>query len=331
MPHPTISVIIPVFNGQATLAGCLAALRQQTQPPDEIIVVDDGSTDGSGDLAARFGATVLRQPQAGPAAARNRGAQAATGALLLFTDADCLPAPTWVACMAAPFVNPAVAGVKGVYRSHQPEWVARFVQQEYQERYDRMLGQPAIDFVDTYAAGYRREIFLQTGGFDTSFPTASVEDQEFSFRLAAQGYRLVYAPGAIVYHRHNRTVAQYARRKWWIGYWKARVMRRYPAKLAHDSHTPPLLKVQLGLAGLAGLAGSGAMLRRGRSLAKVSAGLWLALLLSGLPLYLKILQRDPPVTLIAPVMILIRALVLGGGFFAGSLRFFVEAHANIKR
>ena len=53
-----------------------------------------------------------------------------------------------------------------------------------------------IDFIDTYSAGYRREIFLENGGFDPIFTTASVEDQEFSFRLAQKGYRLVFVPGA---------------------------------------------------------------------------------------------------------------------------------------
>jgi len=194
----TASVIIPVFNGRRTLPACLAALQNQTHPPKEIIVVDDGSTDGTAALAAQFNVTVIRQTNQGPAAARNYGAQNAGGDILLFTDADCTPTPNWVAHMLAPFADPTVAGAKGRYRTHQPELIARFVQQEYQERYDRMAGLSQIDFIDTYSAAYRRQLFIKNGGFDPHFELN--EDQEFSFRLARQGYRLLYLPA-----RHNRS------------------------------------------------------------------------------------------------------------------------------
>jgi GT2 family glycosyltransferase len=319
-----ISVIIPVYNGSQTLLACLQALQCQTHPPDELIVVDDGSTDRTVTIAARFGVTVLSQARAGPAAARNRGAQVARGDILLFTDADCAPAPNWVECMIAPFQDPTVAGAKGEYRTRQRELVARFVQQEYQDRYDRMAGQAQIDFVDTYSAAYRRDLFLAAGGFDTTFPTASVEDQEFSFRLAARGYRLVYLPGAIVYHRHDCTLAEYARRKYWIGFWKAWVTRRYPAKLVRDSHTPQVLKAQMGLAALGSiclLVGLAARRRRA-----ITGGwlVWGALLLSGLPFYLKILRRDAPVSAVAPLLLFIRAWALGCGFAVGNLRLAVR-------
>ena len=131
-----------------------------------------------------------------------------------------------LSCRCTRFVDPTVAGAKGEYQTCQRELVARFVQQEYQDRYDRMARQSQIDFVDTYSAAYRRNIFLAAGGFDTTFPTASVEDQEFSFRLEEQGHRLVFVPGAIVYHQHDRSVGEYVRRKYRIGFWKALVTRR---------------------------------------------------------------------------------------------------------
>jgi GT2 family glycosyltransferase len=328
LPENSVSVIVPVYNGSRLLPGCLSALQQQTRRPDEIIVVDDGSTDDTFAVAGRLGVTVLSQPNAGPAAARNLGARVARGRLLLFTDADCVPASDWVERMVAPFTDPGLAGAKGEYRTRQQELVARFVQQEYQDRYDRMAGLAYIDFVDTYSAAYRRDIFLALGGFDVTFPTASVEDQEFSFRMARQGYRLVYVAGALVYHRHDRTLGEYIRRKFWIGYWKARVMRRYPAKLARDSHTPQVLKVQMGLAALGGallVAGSLA----GSRPARLGGGLaWALLAGSGLGFYLKILRRDAPVLVIAPVLLFARAWALGLGFLAGSLRLLDRARTG---
>src|SRR5690242_19491312 len=126
--RPRASVIIPAYNAVRTLPATLTALRAQTYPADrlEVIVVDDGSTDATAEVAAAGGARVLRQANAGPAAARNRGAAAASGDFVLFTDADCEPIPTWVERMVAPFADPAVVGVKGVYRTRQHSPVARF-------------------------------------------------------------------------------------------------------------------------------------------------------------------------------------------------------------
>lgn len=325
MEDDMISVIIPAYNSGQTLSACLRALQRQIHLPDEVIVVDDGSTDDTAAVAAQFGVSILSQANAGPAAARNRGAHAARGEILLFTDADCVPAPDWVERMLVPFVDPNVAGAKGEYRTRQRELVARFVQQEYQDRYDRMAGQPQIDFVDTYSAAYRRDLFLAAGGFDTSFPTASVEDQEFSFRLVEQGYRLVYMPGAVVYHQHDRTLREYARRKYWIGFWKAVVMRRYPAKLVRDSHTPQTLKAQMGLAALGGvlLLGGG---MSGRRLAITGGWLaWGLLVLSGLRFYTKIVRRDTLVLVVAPALLLVRAWALGWGLLLGSLRLILRS------
>ena len=315
-----VSVIIPAYNAKATLGRCLATLSEQTRPPNEIIVVDDGSTDGTADLARRYDVQVISQANAGPAAARNAGARAARGDLLLFTDADCAPAPDWVEQMVAPFADPAVAGAKGVYQTTQMEPVARFVQIEYEDRYDRMHRRDRIDFVDTYSAAYRRGLFLQTGGFDTTFPSASVEDQEFSFRFAQAGHRLVFAPNARVAHLHDRTWGEYARRKFWIGHWKALVTRRHPSKLVHDSHTPQTLKAQMGLAGASCvLLALGIFLRRIR-LARWGLNCWAAFGLTTLPFVRKAWPKDQTVALLAPFLLFVRAWALGVGFGLGNLR-----------
>jgi uncharacterized protein (TIRG00374 family) len=324
-PRPSVSVIVPVYNGAATLPECLRALQAQTFPAQlyETIVVDDGSTDNSAEVARGRGVRVISQPNAGAAAARNRGAQEARGNILLFTDADCAPATDWIQRMVAPFVQTdvpngsarVVVGAKGVYRTGQRSLVARFVQAEYEDRYDRMRRLDEIDFIDTYSAAYRRDVFLAAGGFDVAFPSASVEDQEFSFRLARAGHRLVFVPDAQVSHVHDRRLDEYVRRKFWIGYWKVRVMRDFPSKLIRDSHTPQVLKVQMGLAALGALMIVGGIWNTW--LAVLGLVVWTGLIAAGLPFMLKLWRRDPAVTLIAPLMLFLRAWALGLGFLAG--------------
>lgn len=320
------SIIVPAYQAAHVVPHCVAALRDQSLARDtyEIIVVDDGSTDATAAVAekALLGGPgrVLRVPHGGPALARNAGARVAQGRVLLFTDADCEPAHDWLARMIAPFSAADISGVKGAYRTQQTAWVARFVQQEYQEKYDRMAALPTIDFIDTYAAAYRREVFLDSGGFDAAYTSATVEDQELSFRLAERGHRLVFAPDAIVFHRHVTAVWKYARRKYFIGYWKALLVRQHPGKIKNDSHTPQAIKVQMGLLALALIASAASGLIG--ALFVPALAVWLALMLSMLPLLSKIARRDPAIVLIAPLLISVRALALGLGLSAGLLHFY---------
>ncbi|MCA9433091.1 MAG: glycosyltransferase family 2 protein, partial [Candidatus Omnitrophica bacterium] len=131
------SVIIPMYNAASDIPNLLEALAAQTVIPEEVILVDDGSTDGSVDTAEEWRGNhpdyplrILKQENRGPAKARNYGADESVGEILIFTDSDCLPDPGWVEGMTAPFSDPSVVGVQGVYQSRQTEAMARFAQLE---------------------------------------------------------------------------------------------------------------------------------------------------------------------------------------------------------
>lgn len=316
---PAVSVVIPAHNAATTLPACLDALRHQVGgPPDyEIIVVDDGSTDDTAAIAEAAGARVERTAHGGAASARNRGVAVARGSLLLFTDADCEPMPDWMARLVAPFADPSVVGARGVYRTRQRSLVARFVQLEYEDKYRLLKPLQDIDFVDTYSAAYRREAFVQGGGFDPS--VRFVEDQDFSFRLANRGYRLVFVPDAIVYHRHAASLWAYVSKKFRIGFWKARIVRTHPNKLARDTHTPLSQRGQMALFYLVLVLCLPAAL--GVISAWWPAGAALALTATTAPFALRAARKDPAVAAVAPILLWMRAAALGSGFALGMARF----------
>jgi GT2 family glycosyltransferase len=317
-PYPQVSVIVPAYNGAATVDDCLRALlEQQTRRSYEIILVDDGSTDDTAHEVAAFAPRVrlVRQQHAGAAAARNRGVSAALGDILLFTDADCEPIPGWIENLASALDG--ADGAKGTYRTRQRSVVARWVQAEYESKYRRMAQRPTIDFIDTYSAAYRRDVFDAAGGFDEALQVD--EDQELSFRLAEAGARLVFAPEAVVYHRHVATPLAYMKRKFRIGYWKVLVAAMHPARIITDSHTPQSLKAQMALLALVLLLLPATPFSRlARRALAIAAG---TLLATTLPIAARIAADDPAVALAAPLMSLLRSAGLLAGTLAGLVRF----------
>lgn len=316
-----ISVVIPAKNAAGILPACLRAAAGQAplrlEQDYEIILVDDGSSDETAEVARKMGVRVIHQANTGPAGARNTGARAARGEILAFTDADCVPSPGWLAALTSPFNDPAVSGVKGVYLTGEKGLVPRFVQMEYAQRYQFMAGLERIDFIDTYSAAYRRDIFLRAGGFNQKFPVPSVEDQELSFRLASSGLRLVFQPQAAVYHRHDLTIREYALRKYGIGYWKAVMLRWMPERAFKDTYTPPALRWQIILAALGPLGLIGGIFWA--PAAWLAAACLLLFILTTLPFMVFAARRDPPLGPILLPMLILRAYALGCGLAAGIL------------
>jgi glycosyltransferase involved in cell wall biosynthesis len=314
-----ISVVIPVFNGGRKIRRCVRALkRQRTQRAYEIIVVDDGSTDRSLQWIKGNGIRVFKQGNQGPAAARNLGVEKARGKIVLFTDADCEPLEDWIEQMARPLEDPSVSGVKGAYLTRQNKIVPRFVQREYESKYERMKRDCHIDFVDTYAAGFVKKDFLAVGKYDTRFPTASVEDQEFSFRMWEKGCRMVFNPEARVYHTHADGLWNYMKKKFRIGFWKALVLKGHPEKVVRDSHTPQSLKLEMVFAML--FLVSLLLWPVDRQLLFYGLCCLTAFLAMVAPFVFRVFRKDPAVALFSPLLLFGRAVSLSLGLIVGTLR-----------
>lgn len=199
--RPPLSVVIPVFNGGRDFERCLQRLRVSDQPDYELIVVDDGSTDGSAAFAEAQGATVLRHDvPLGPAAARNEGARHANAPLVFFLDADVAVHPQTLTRAIARFdADPNLAALFGSYDDAPaaPGLVSQF--RNLLHHYVHQQG----EFVDdarparTFWTGcgvIRRQAFLDLGGFDPRlYRRPAIEDIEFGYRLTRAGLRVALA------------------------------------------------------------------------------------------------------------------------------------------
>lgn len=237
-----ISVVIPTYNSEKTILKTLKGLKNQTYKDFEVIVVDDGSNDKTieiiEDFKKEFNLKLIKQEHTGPAFARNLGAKNSRGEIILFTDADCIPDTNWVKEMIKPFENKETVGVSGTYETlNKGSIIARFEGYEIEKRHEKMKKAERIDFIGTYSAAYRKEIFEKFNGFDTSFPTASGEDPELSFRLAEAGYKMVFNPRAFVFHPHVDSLRNYLKQKFYRAYWRVLMYKKHRGKMLKDSYT----------------------------------------------------------------------------------------------
>lgn len=207
---PFISVIVPVHNGAMVLPRALAALAQTTYPYFECLVVDDGSTDETRAVANRFETTVLTMAAGplGPAAARNRGAAAASGEILFFVDADVLVQPETLAQVAALFA--AAPDVAALFGSYDESPHATDFTSQYKNLAHCFVHQQARTEAQTFWSGcgaIRREVFMAMGGFDAArYPRPSIEDIELGYRLSAAGHRILLAKEIQVKHLKQWTL-----------------------------------------------------------------------------------------------------------------------------
>ena len=202
-----ISVYIPAYNSAEFLSRPIEGLLAQTHPPDEILVVDDGSQDATPKIAGRYPAvTLIQHPfNRGLAAARNTAFRTARNELVASIDADGVPEPGWLGALARHFGEPNIVGVggrliEGVQRTVADRWRRAHMPQEWGEK---SLRNPRFLFGCNNL--FRRSAVLEAGGYDESLRTNG-EDTDLSRRLLDRGGEFLYDPEARVVHLRHDTM-----------------------------------------------------------------------------------------------------------------------------
>jgi glycosyltransferase involved in cell wall biosynthesis len=237
-----MSVIVCAFNEEDHLGSCLDAMARQTRPPDELIVVNNASTDRTCDVAAaRSGVIVADEPRQGLVHARACGERVSSGEILVYTDADCRAPRHWLARIEEELGRrPASVALSGPYRFYDWDWIGCAGARAYDYTLgplahvlsQRVLGIGAVLYGGNFAV--RREALERIGGFDTSIEFHG-EDTNLGRRLAAIGhvclsYRCWTSTSARRYKAHGKfTVLRVYVRNFW-----SETVHHKPKDLTHE-------------------------------------------------------------------------------------------------
>jgi glycosyltransferase involved in cell wall biosynthesis len=218
-PPPLFSVVIPVRNDEKNIAKCLAALRQLNFSSSlyEVIVVDNGSTDRTADVAKSFQSSyssfqLLARPNATISAVRNTGAAVASGRYLVFLDSDCEPRPDWLA-NAFQTISSGTTGAFGAYYlvPENSSWIARHWYQDWEAK-----APGEVSFLPSGDLFVSKEIFEHIKGFDEAIQTN--EDFELCQRIRAAGFPVTNMPDLGVIHWGTpQTLSGFYRKNRWHG------------------------------------------------------------------------------------------------------------------
>jgi GT2 family glycosyltransferase len=224
----SVSIVVPVRNAMRTLPLCLPALARLDPAPSEIVLVDNGSTDGSLDVLRAFerdhpscAVRVLEESRPGASAARNAGIRAAKGEVIAFTDSDCSPDRAWLEHLLTPFLDQAVAGAAGRIVGAPSRTTVELFSVLYTLQ---SSGKPARhDHWSPWEGGFptanfaaRKSMLEKLHGFDEAVCIYG-EDYDLCARLYAAGGVIAYVPEAVTAHHHRTTVRGMVRQAFGFG------------------------------------------------------------------------------------------------------------------
>jgi GT2 family glycosyltransferase len=276
---PRVSVVVCSYNGGDTLDQCLRSLLALDYPDCEVIVVDDGSTDNTREILARFASDAagrrfasetdgsrtvqiraIHQENLGLSAARNVGLRAANGSIIAYTDADCFADPDWLAHLVYQLQRSSAAAVGGPNLTPQDGWLAACMAASPGQPMHVLESDQEAEHIPGCNMAFRREALEAINGFDFQYRKAG-DDVDVCWRLQQAGFWITFAPGAFVWHHRRQNPRAYLRQQ--AGYGEAEALLRFkhPDKFNGRGHGK--WRGVLYGASLQGLRLTGAIIYRG--------------------------------------------------------------------
>ena len=233
---PLVSVVVCTHNGARWLLECLQGVAALRYPAYETIVVDDGSTDTSAEIAGEFDVRVISTANQGLSAARNVGLFAARGEIVAYIDDDARPDCDWLRFLAVAFRTTEHAAVGGPNLPPPDDGaVAVCVANAPGGPVHVLLSDSEAEHIPGCNMAFRREELLAIGGFDPQFRTAG-DDVDVCWRLSQRGSSLGFHPAAVVWHHRRPSVRAYLRQQRGYGHAEALLERKWPEKYTRRGH-----------------------------------------------------------------------------------------------
>ncbi len=234
---PRVSVVVAAHNAARTLDRCLQSLVDLRYPDYEVIVVDDGSTDSTGEIARRYPFRLISTPNRGVSAARNEGLRAATGEIIAYIDSDARADADWLSYLATTFITEGVAGVGGPNLvPPEDNWLAKCVYRSPGGPTQVMLDDRHAEHIPGCNMSFLKSALDGIGGFDPIF-TEAADDVDICWRLLDNGYRIGFSPSAVVWHHRRSSVKAYWRQQVGYGVSECMLEHKHPNKFNPWGHT----------------------------------------------------------------------------------------------
>ncbi len=234
---PSFSVICCTHNGARRVVPCLESLVAIDYPDYEVLVIDDGSTDGTRGELERFAArnshrmAFVTQEHAGLSVARNRGAELAKGEILAFIDDDACADSRWLRFLAVAYGNDAghvAIGGPNIFPA-ATSWKEACVAAAPGRPHHVMLNETCAEHIPGVNLSVRKDAFFAVGGFDPCFRRAG-DDVDFCWRVIDAGCSIGFCPGAMVWHAPRRTFRAYLKQQRGYGHAEAMLFRKHPLR-----------------------------------------------------------------------------------------------------
>ncbi len=227
--YPRVSVVVCAYNAERTMEACLASLEKLDYPDYEVIVVNDGSTDRTLEIAEHFSyCRIISQQNKGLSVARNVGAEAATGEIVAYTDSDCVADPDWLTYLVGRMEDGNLAACGGPnFPPPEDSLVPAAVAVSPGGPTHVLISDEVAEHIAGCNMAFRREALLELGGFDPQYRAAG-DDVDICWRFQDAGHTIGFSPAAIVWHFRRNTVKAYLNQQRGYGKAEALVYAKHP-------------------------------------------------------------------------------------------------------